>query len=537
MRRITLTAMALSTLVSCGDMTDPTQTQATQVRRQALCDSQTTNVLLDTQDKVLSYGARGCTELNGDLMITGAVTSIPAFPTTTLNGRLIIRDSQLEDLGALAQLQVVGDLLVESNARLTTVDLPSATQVGHLHAFDNNTLQSISFGSATSLGGFDVHNNLPLTAIRAESATLVDGNLRIHDQPSLVTLAFDQTAELTGSLDLHNLASFADFGGFANLATLGKDLTLSKLPSLQGLAGLETIETVGGRLGIRANAQLASVEGLSGLTTVGGMLAIVENPNLMALTGLESLTTAQDLVIARLPIPDFAPLSSVTVSDWLRLEELTPTVQDLSVWSFRVRNLALVDVSFLDFLNGPQVQNGGTVRIGQCDNFDDLSSLTGITDLTELYVYNSDRFDFVGITGLESVSRLEISQNARLVAINLPALQQAGLFELVGNGMLTSPVGLGAFERTTWGLEIRYNATMTSLAGLESLIVVGSTLRVENNARLTSLDDVTLNDAGRVQIRNNEMLAACQADTFVARMANAPNSVSNYGNNGTGVCQ
>lgn len=184
----------------------------------------------------------GCTEIGGDVEITGA---------------------DIVSLAGLASITSVGgDLLIYTNDALTSLaGLGSLTAIGGDLAIGANLNACFCpLGNATlaSLEGL-------------EQLTSIGGGLYVYKNPMLTT-----------------------FTGLDNLASIGGDLSIADNTSLVSLTGLEGLHSVWGHVSIgvpslelpHGNPALASLTGLENLSLIGESLSIIHNESLADITAL-----------------------------------------------------------------------------------------------------------------------------------------------------------------------------------------------------------------------------------------------------------
>ncbi len=525
--------LAVSTLLAaCGVADDPVSGPET--RSQALCDSQTANVLLDSDLDGMAYSVRGCDELVGDMLITG-VETLPELPTLNISGTLYIRDTQLTDLSGLTSLQSVGGLVIEGNPDLTTIDLNIET-VGDVSIRDNERLSTVELNSLTTVGDIHIRGNTPL-AVFESSMTQVTGDFRIIRQAALSELSLDSLGEIQGTLELNGLTTLGMLNGFTALTTVGGDLLIMSNQTMTSIQ-FDSLETVGGSFGIAYHPLLSSIVGLGSLEQVGGTLALHNSPNLASFVGLENVSSVGSFAVSRTGAATMTGLSSLTtISNVLILDQLPLTVDDFQpLNATNIPEIYLTDLESIQTIAPLTPAEDGYLEIGGLSGLDSLSQLTTVR-LRNLHIHRSQGFDFVDMANLEYVYDLEMQNLTGLDRVGLPALTSANSIDFSGNRPLTNLSGFDALTTVNNDFYINYNSQLTSLAGLENLRDVGDLFRVENDDNLTSVSQVTLNDAGRVWIRLNNDLAPCEVTEFLARMANQPGSTRTDGNTGTGVCQ
>lgn len=116
---------------------------------------------------------------------------------------------------------------------------------------------------------------------------------------------------------------------------------------------------------------------------------------------------------------------------------------------------------------------------------------------------------------------------------------------LVVGSELTDLRGLEKLEWVSQRLLLEDNPALTSLAGLDSLYVVGGErsfgrgiFRVRNNPALTSLDALAQLTVviGTFEVTSNHALAQCEADALYARILHRGQTVLIEGNDPLATC-
>lgn len=265
-------------------------------------------------------------------------------------------------------------------------------------------------------------------------------------------------------------------------------------------ASLECIVEVTGDLLVRNTTTLVSFESLAHLQRVGGKVWIENNAKLASLAGLASL----------------------------QLVEGNDTTSSLYIFD----NPALTDISDLQAL-----QHVNLVSISGCDALTDLTGLGGITKPGwSLHVVGnaglSSLASLAGITGFSG--SLAIGYSPQLADLgplaDILAPSMAGL-AISGLPLLADLQGLESVE-ALGSLEIRDNAGLVDLSGLDGVTSVSDQVWLGDNAKLASLDGLqALTQVGSMWIENNlqlSSLAGLQALTQATnlRLENNPKLAS-----------
>ena len=531
------TSVALAILlVACGDV-EPSESLST--RGSALCETQSANILIDSELKALAYAERGCTVLEGDMLITD-ISELPTLPTEEIRGHLIIRDSELENLSGLINLRAVDAITVTLNSELRDASLDKLESVtSRLHIVENPVLGGMDLPALDSSGSIELVANTGMIDLTS-AVTTIATDLKVIDQPAFQTIGLTSLTTVGGNVVLDSLVSLDSLDGLEAVESIGENLDISRLNSLTTMQGLVALTDVGGRLAIRDNPQLASLTGLETVTSVGGLLAIADCPQITTLEGLHRITRVNDLYIGRVgALNDLEGVRALQeIREYFRLDTVPlADITDLSVFpTIEVQNFQLIGADTILTVDGMRIAENGTVRIVASHGIDTIAAFDGVTRLDTLHVIGNESFDFVDIDTLTHVDYLDISGNTGFDRVGLPALETARFFEFESNSPVPDLSGLGSLNAVSVNLYIRYNARLVSLDGMGALKDVGNRLRISNNGDLTSLDAVTLDSARNVDIYSNSDLPECQATEFIARMTTPPNNTSVYSNTGTGTC-
>ena len=183
-------------------------------------------------------------------------------------------------------------------------------------------------------------------------------------------------------------------------------------------------------------------------------------------------------------------------------------------------SIYLNDNSSLSSLAGLEsVTSLDTLAIGG----NNLMSLEGLAQLAtvtrSLSVSGEDGIaDLSGLSGLTTVGELYVGQNDALVALTgLEGITGTDRIRIHSNPTLVSLAGLSRLTLVTGDFEIHDNATLTTMDGLDALTTVGGSLYVTDNDLLASLTGLAaLETVGwNLEITGNPALAAADVDAFV----------------------
>lgn len=292
--------------------------------------------------------------------------------------------------------------------------------------------------SLTSMGGL---NNL----------YLID-TLDLQHNPLLTTLGLFNLDSL-GAINFIDLPVFTDMDGlcddFINIRNVNIDST-----ALTTLNGLSNIENITDGLFI-AHTPLTSLSGMASLTSMGGWINVTDDPALTSI-GLHNLTRCNGFLFWGLP-------------NLTSLEDISHHLVNTSISTFWM------------------IQTGIT----------DLSGLDSLTSVPNFYLWSNP--NLASAHGLEKVQGnvaegISIHDNPLLTDITalsgITAVSN-GTLEIDSNPLLTSLTGLGNITDIGKGLWIVNNPGLTTLAGLDSTLVVHN------------IDDQ------KMKINDNSQLAVC----------------------------
>jgi hypothetical protein len=249
---------------------------------------------------------------------------------------------------------------------------------------------------------------------------------------------------------------------------IGGSLDIGTGPGMEAITDLTPLEDlveVAEFLSIQGS--MTTLNGLHNLVSVGNSFTITGANQLTDLTGLTSLQSVGNLhLVGLVSLTSLSGLSSLAAVGFLNLENL-PFLTDFSGMpaAVDIETLVITNTQQLTSLDGaPAMSNLRLLALNGNQALNDLNGLSASTFLTD-----PPDDAAIGIT----------SNNALLNLIGLPAVERIGSLNISGNSALTS------------------------LAGLENLVEVWSSLSVQENSFLadcsmlaTVLDSVDDGDPG-----------------------------------------
>ena len=308
------------------------------------------DIRLTTQEEVEAFAAKGHTEINGSLTISGGlfeVTDLSGLSTINrVTGALNIYGTRLTSLRGLENLEQVGllelnnndmllnlsglsglttidsDLLIRSNLGLRSLTgLEGLTNVTSLGVYENDLLESLNGlqNLPTTMTHVFIEGNLGLTTLDGLPAlTKVNGYLSVGGNHNLVDIdVLGSLTEVVLGLELNRNFALENadvfdqltvmdgarlrivFNGIKELNTFNQlktcdELTLGFNDELVTISGFEQLEEVTGNLWINWNPKLTAMPGLKKVTEIDGFLRIEDNETLAHLDDLNALVSVTD---------------------------------------------------------------------------------------------------------------------------------------------------------------------------------------------------------------------------------------------------
>jgi MYXO-CTERM domain-containing protein len=388
----------------------------------SLCAERATLVgsyVLLSDDDVLAFEDTGVECLVGDLVIGGGVTRLALTTLEVVIGRIIVRNSAVEDIALDALVQAAG-LEVEASPALAGISAPVLAAVdADLALRDDPGLVTVEFPALENVGG----------------------DLILENNDAVLTLALPLGAGVGRDLILDDCDAIETFS--SDVANIGGDLIVTSNDSLTTLS-MPSLQNVGGDLVIIDNDELIDVE-MDALASVGGDLICNDNDSLplllmdllgelggsVLLVGNDSLgSVALDnlpAIAADLFVVDNPALVSLLMSN------LASIGDDLTV----LGNLQLVVLSL------PTLQNiGGDLVIAENPQLQTFSVPALTTVGGNLVIVENPLLDDIDLSALSSCGGdLIIKDNAELCITDCESLSDVG-GELIIAGEPVLPPGV-----------------------------------------------------------------------------------------------
>jgi len=271
--------------------------------------------------------------------------------------------------------------------------------------------------------------------------------------------------------------------GLIQLHSVRRTFIIRNNTALVNLVGLDNIETAGG-FSIANNNSLMSLNGLGNLDTIRwetfglyfGKFSVLNNPSLTNLNGLMSLEYVEN---------------SLTVSDGEAFIDFSGLNALKKVESLNVGNCpAFQSFGDLPLLTGNAVDY---INISNCNNITEINGLGALRRINSLTLKeNANLLSLDGLENLDTLDNLFLESNPLLENIDgLEGLEDlSGSIDIKFNNSITNIAGLQVNNDSLGGITIWQNPLLTSLEGLSNYEVIGSLWIAENDtlAELSGLE-------------------------------------------------
>jgi hypothetical protein len=379
------------------------------------------------------------------------ITALEAF--TTIEGNLVVVDSDIENLALPHLHTITGSLLIKENTDLQSINLPELSTTGGLVYIwknvslwgialpklkeassnvvfkDNDLVTQLSLPALEQVGGslningngalqelglaslnetgvnLEIYNNMYLHTVSAASLVTIGGGFSVRNQSALQNIELSTLTTVMGDVRFSNLSSLGELP-FASLQNIVGDLLVKNLPLLN-VVEINQLMSIGGSLGL-TELVLVSEVNLPMMTTIGGAFATQDLPNLGTINApiLEvvqgTLILSACDVLQQLSLPELSLVSeSILMRNNDALEGVSlPALTDVGAGLFMESNpaLTLLNVDQLATVNGPAM-------------FGDNAALASL--------------DFPALT--QVTGSLVVNANAGLVSLLAPVLGSLGL--------------------------------------------------------------------------------------------------------------
>ncbi|MBK9733780.1 MAG: T9SS type A sorting domain-containing protein [Saprospiraceae bacterium] len=259
----------------------------------------TGNLIFTTQAEIDNFPNLGCTQIVGNLTISGAnITNLNGLSTiTSISEALIISDNlMLADLSGLDGLVSLSSLQVYNNPNMTSLIGLNAqldTINGDVFISNNNLTNLIGLGNITTIeSGLQISDSPVLNVLFGlESLTSIQGSLFVGESANLVNLTgLTSLNYVGGGIEIYNNASMTSLSGInSGITAIGGGINIYGNPTLSSLGALSNIVTIEGIINISNNAALTSLNGLHNINASGIFNLIITNSSLLTYCEVNSV--------------------------------------------------------------------------------------------------------------------------------------------------------------------------------------------------------------------------------------------------------
>lgn len=204
-------------------------------------------ILLNTQEELDAFGAKGISYLDGSLIIgqqlgTDSIKSLAALSTLKqVSGSITINTRYRgHEFAGLENLEEIGgSFQIISADSLWTVDLNKLTRIGGDLDIKSAAVGDISCSSLKSVGG-NLSMEAPFVSTEFSALQQVSGNLSLKGKSSVEKMSFQSLKHVGGSIEVSMSAIRLDFSELLSCKDLnvtGKTLLLLYCPKLQDISG------------------------------------------------------------------------------------------------------------------------------------------------------------------------------------------------------------------------------------------------------------------------------------------------------------
>ncbi|WP_298512276.1 thrombospondin type 3 repeat-containing protein [uncultured Kordia sp.] len=351
-------------------------------------------------------------------------------------------------------------------------------------------------GTCTSVNNLRIVNFADPNAVTDLSGlsflTEITGYFQIVSQQSLPSLAgLENIQSIEGNLRIVNCDLLTTIS-LPSLTGVVANIEVSNNDNLQSIIlgnGTGNIITRSGPI-MKNNQQLSSLDfTLSYTPTASGTTEIFNNDNITSIAFLGNLSNNDSLIL----IEGNASLTSL--SDL----QLGTIIHKLTLINNPIQNMegfetvtTIVDMeirqSSITSLSGLQnVTSIGDMEIRQ-SSLNNLLGLQSVEEVDELIIEDTNITDLQGLNNLVSVSnKVELLANASLTSLaGLDSMADMGVFRIINNNALTDISGIASFlSFNSLTLILENNLILSDCCALQELIERGvdySEIRLNNNA-------------------------------------------------------
>jgi hypothetical protein len=313
----------------------------------------TGNVILNTQEEVIVFGANNYTTIDGSLLINGNVTELtPLESLVIVNNSFTIKNTvNLKNLEGLNNLRVTGKRFangfrIQNNSALESLYGLNSLEItyGETDIINNNNLTNLEglnnyigvlFGEfriqdcdgLQNLSGLEnlsfvnyylyIINNKSLNDLSALSnLSFVGERVNISNNSTLENLNGFNILTTTKGIDIFNNKTLISLDGLRNLVNVSESISIKYNDHLNDLTAFQNITTTE-YITIEYNNALTSLNGLNNLISINNNIIITSNSNLLTLAGLENLSSVDGVlqIHSNSLLGDFCPIKPLLLND------------------------------------------------------------------------------------------------------------------------------------------------------------------------------------------------------------------------------
>lgn len=293
------------------------------------------------------------------------------------------------------------------------------TSQAQVNAFPTNYPGCTEILGDININGSNISNLNPLVQI-----TKVNGELRIHNCPSLTSLSGLNNISTAGTLSVQQMTNLPNLQGLNSLTVVNQNILIVNNPAMISLDGLNNlIEVTSGSFYLHVLENLQSIVAISNLEYVGSFVRIAQCYALTNLDGFNLSIINEGLQIYNNNVlADITALNVLTSCDFLSLGN-NPLLSSLD----GLQNLTTINS--INIYNCDAIQSmdhiGFTTITGSLSLRDNevLSDLTGLAninmeDASNLNIYNNPNLSVCGV--LPICQYLNNPTNPANIANNAP---------------------------------------------------------------------------------------------------------------------
>ncbi len=496
----------------------------------------------DVDNFVMTHSGSGCNTIDGNLSIYSFTDLSGLIFLTTITGSLQLQNSTATDFSGLENLTSVGTDLYIRNNYIT--DLSHLDNIVYVPG--NLTIELNRVDILTGMSGLnEVEGNIDIISNRAignilPNLKIVNGSMTVSGCDTDLFIEFPELSFvgenfISGSMDMETL-SLPMLNEVQSEFEVGSNNALLNIsaPSMTYVAGI-TLNT---------NINLASYD-FSSLKTIGsGGLSLRRMYNLISLSGLDNLMTVQGNVTIRdaYLITDMSGISSLEtilgyliISDCSVLSDFSALGNLQSIGLDNTQGLFLTSLHNVSSLAGLSPLQCRKIFLSSMELLDDLSALSSITDLVDVFMYQLDKLEdlnnlpfsstmeSINLTDLDTLSDLSalssVTKTNYLRLNTLPKIENLNSLSNLNDGgtmiltllpKLTDIQGLSSLA-SLGSIDFKYLDRLKTIEGLNAIEVMSDDLILSHNDSLSDISAIfNLRAVGNnISITDNPLLNDC----------------------------